>query len=39
MLTTDVAIVGAGPSGLSAGIEAARAGAKTTLFNEYVEPG
>jgi thioredoxin reductase len=39
MLTTDVASVGAGPSGLSAGIEAARAGAKTTLINEYVEPG
>jgi 2-polyprenyl-6-methoxyphenol hydroxylase-like FAD-dependent oxidoreductase len=39
MLTTDVAIVGAGPAGLSAAIAAAQTGAKTTLFNEYVEPG
>jgi thioredoxin reductase len=39
MLTTDVAIVGAGPAGLFAAVEAAKAGAKTTLINEYVEPG
>ncbi|UCB45227.1 MAG: FAD-dependent oxidoreductase [Spirochaetota bacterium] len=39
MLTTDVAVVGAGPAGLYAAIEAAKAGAKTTIINEYVEPG
>ena len=39
MLTTDVAIVGAGPAGLSAAIAAAQTGAKITLLNEYVEPG
>jgi NADPH-dependent 2,4-dienoyl-CoA reductase/sulfur reductase-like enzyme len=39
MLTTDVAVIGAGPAGLCAAIEAAKAGARTTLINEYVEPG
>jgi thioredoxin reductase len=39
MLTTDVAVVGAGPAGLFAAVEAAKAGAKTTLINEYIEPG
>lgn len=39
MLTTDVAIVGAGPAGLFASIEAAKAGAKTTLIDEYIKPG
>jgi len=39
MLKTDVAIIGAGPAGLSAAVESAKAGAKTTLINEYIEPG
>lgn len=39
MQMTDVVIVGAGPAGLSAAIEAAKTGAKTTLIDEYVEPG
>lgn len=37
--TTDVAIVGAGPAGLAAAIEAARAGAKVTVFDENLAPG
>ena len=39
MLTTDVAVIGAGPAGLSAAVEAGKAGAKVMLINVYVEPG
>ena len=37
--TTDVAIIGAGPAGLAAAIEAAEAGAKVTVFDENLAPG
>jgi NADPH-dependent 2,4-dienoyl-CoA reductase/sulfur reductase-like enzyme len=36
---TDIAIVGAGPAGLTASIEAAKAGARTTLIDENSRPG
>lgn len=36
---TDIAIVGAGPAGLTASIEAAKAGARTTLIDENYKPG
>ena len=36
---TDVAIVGAGPAGLAASIEAAKAGARTALIDENNRPG
>jgi thioredoxin reductase len=39
MKTTEFAIVGAGPAGLSAAIEAARAGVKVTLIDENQKPG
>lgn len=39
MRQTDVAIVGAGPAGLAAAIEAARAGARVTLLDENAKPG
>jgi thioredoxin reductase len=39
MLETDVAVVGAGPAGLSAAVAAARAGARVTLIEEYARPG
>lgn len=39
MKETDVVIVGAGPGGMAAAIEAARAGAKVTLFDENPKPG
>ncbi|MDY7028252.1 MAG: NAD(P)/FAD-dependent oxidoreductase [Spirochaetota bacterium] len=39
MVQTEVAIVGAGPAGLSAAIECARAGAKVTLIDENAKPG
>ena len=32
-ITTDVAVIGAGPAGLSAAYQAARAGAKVTLID------
>jgi thioredoxin reductase/Fe-S-cluster-containing hydrogenase component 2 len=35
----DVVIVGAGPAGLSAGIEAASAGMKVVIFDENARPG
>ncbi len=35
----DVAVVGAGPAGLSAAIEAANAGARVVVIDEYVKPG
>jgi sarcosine oxidase subunit alpha len=37
--TTQVAVVGGGPAGLSAAIAAARSGATTTLIDEQPEPG
>jgi D-hydroxyproline dehydrogenase subunit alpha len=36
---TDVAVVGAGPAGLSAALEASRAGASVALIDEYARPG
>ncbi len=38
-LHPDVLVVGGGPAGLAAAIEAARAGASTVLIEEGVEPG
>lgn len=38
-ITTDVAVIGAGPAGLSAAYQAARAGAKVTLIDENKRPG
>ncbi len=37
--SVDIAIVGAGPAGLSAAIEAARCGARVSVFDENVKPG
>jgi NADPH-dependent 2,4-dienoyl-CoA reductase/sulfur reductase-like enzyme len=39
MKTTELAIVGAGPGGLSAAITAAQAGLQVTLLDEYHQPG
>ena len=39
MKTTDIAVIGAGPSGLSCAVEAARAGAKVTVLDENLKPG
>lgn len=39
MISTEIAVVGAGPAGLSAAIECARAGAKVTLIDENAKPG
>lgn len=39
MRRTQIAVVGAGPAGLSAAIAAARAGARTTLLDEQPAPG
>ena len=36
---TDIAIVGAGPAGLSAALRAADAGASVTIVDEYIKPG
>jgi thioredoxin reductase len=36
---TEIAVVGGGPAGLSASIEAARAGAKVVLIDENARPG
>lgn len=38
-IEVDVAVVGAGPAGLSAALEASRAGAKVALIDEYPRPG
>jgi NADPH-dependent 2,4-dienoyl-CoA reductase/sulfur reductase-like enzyme len=37
--TCDIAIVGAGPAGLSAALAAAEAGARVVVIDEYVKPG
>ncbi|MCF7938597.1 MAG: FAD-dependent oxidoreductase [Spirochaetales bacterium] len=39
MKELELAVVGAGPAGLSAAIEAARAGVRVTLFDENQSPG
>ncbi|MCL1818255.1 MAG: NAD(P)/FAD-dependent oxidoreductase [Spirochaetaceae bacterium] len=39
MKKTDLVIVGAGPAGLCAAIEAARAGARVTIIDENAKPG
>ena len=39
MKSTEIAIIGAGPAGLAAAIEAAKTGAKVTLIDENSEPG
>lgn len=39
MKTTELAIVGGGPAGLAAAIEAAKAGVKVTLVDENARPG
>lgn len=39
MLNTEVAVVGAGPAGLSAAIEAAKAGTEVILIDENARPG
>lgn len=39
MLSTDVAIVGAGPAGLAAAITATKVGMKVTLIDEQAQPG
>ena len=39
MLQTDVAVIGAGPGGLAAAAEAAAAGARVTLIDEYLQMG
>ena len=38
-ITTDIAVIGAGPAGLSAAIEAAKTGAKVLLVDENKLPG
>lgn len=39
VLQTDLAVIGAGPAGLSAALAAARAGARVLLLDEYSQPG
>jgi len=39
MLETDVAVVGAGPAGLSAALHASQAGARVIVVDEYTRPG
>lgn len=39
MIKTDIAIVGAGPAGLTAAIECAKTGAKVILIDENIKPG
>ena len=37
--SADIAIIGAGPAGLSAALMAARAGARVVVIDEYIKPG
>jgi len=39
VVDTDIAVVGAGPAGLSAALAAANAGARAVVLDEYPEPG
>lgn len=39
MTSTDVLVVGAGPAGIAAATEAARAGASVLVLDEYAQPG
>ena len=39
MHKTDVVVIGAGPAGLAAAIEVARAGGQVTLIDENTKPG
>ena len=39
MKQTEVAVLGAGPAGLAAGLAASRAGARVTIVDEYSQPG
>jgi thioredoxin reductase len=39
MKKTEIAIIGAGPAGLSCAVEAAKSGAKVTLLDENLKPG
>lgn len=39
MFETEIAVVGAGPAGLSAALEASTVGAKVTIIDEYARPG
>ncbi|WP_422446195.1 NAD(P)/FAD-dependent oxidoreductase [Thermoanaerobacterium sp. DL9XJH110] len=39
MKTTEIAVIGAGPAGLSCAVEAARAGARVTVLDENLKPG
>ena len=39
VIETDIAVVGAGPAGLSAALAAANAGARVVVLDEYAEPG
>ena len=39
MIQTELAVVGAGPAGLSGAIEAAQAGVQVTLIDENSKPG
>ncbi len=39
VIDTDIAVVGAGPAGLSAALAAANAGARVVVLDEYAEPG
>lgn len=39
VIDTDIAVVGAGPAGLSAALAAANAGARAVILDEYPEPG
>jgi thioredoxin reductase len=38
-MKTELAVIGAGPAGLCAGIEAAKAGVRVTVFDENASPG
>ncbi|MDD4569083.1 MAG: NAD(P)/FAD-dependent oxidoreductase [Tepidanaerobacteraceae bacterium] len=39
MKTTDIAVIGAGPAGLSCAVEAAKSGARVTVLDENLKPG
>ena len=39
MINTDICVIGAGPAGLAASIEAARCGAKVLLIDENIMAG